>query len=62
MTAHFPGLIYTPNTYIHDRSLSWIDIGTSIKSYPLMRFYMSTSHCFIYILDTIIFITIINTD
>jgi len=24
--------IDTPNTHRHDRSLSWLDIGTSIKS------------------------------
>jgi hypothetical protein len=32
MTAHFPGLVDNPNTQIHDRSLSWLCTGTSIKS------------------------------
>jgi len=26
------GKIHTPNTQIHDRSLSWLETGTSIKS------------------------------
>jgi hypothetical protein len=25
MTAHFPGLVATPNTQIHARPLSWLD-------------------------------------
>jgi len=35
-TVHNPienrGRIYTPNTQIHDCSLSWLSTGTSIKS------------------------------
>jgi hypothetical protein len=35
----FSGLIYmTPNTHIHDRSLSCLDIGTSVKRGGVTRF------------------------